>query len=138
MLKDFKKFILRGNVVDLAVGVVVGAAFGAVVTSLVKDVITPLISALIKLPKFSELHITLNGVSVSYGNFIDAIVAFLIVAAAIFFMVVVPLNKLMSKVKPSDESKKPAERECPECLSAIPSAAKRCKFCTATSSAKKK
>ncbi len=128
MLKDFKKFILRGNVVDLAVGVVIGAAFGAVVTSLVKDVITPLISALIKMPKFSELHLTLNHVQISYGNFIDVLVAFIIVAAAIFFLVVVPLNKLMSKVRPAEE-KEPTERECPECLSAIPKAAKRCKYC---------
>ena len=138
MLKDFRKFILRGNVVDLAVGVVIGAAFGAVVTSLVKDVITPLISALIKVPKFSELHVTLNGVSVSYGNFVDAIVAFLIVATAVFFMVVMPINKLMSRVKPSEEVKTPSERECPECLSAIPAAATRCKYCAATSKPKNK
>lgn len=130
MLKDFKKFILRGNVVDLAVGVVIGAAFGSVVSSLVKDVITPLISALIKMPKFNELGLRLNGVNISYGNFLDAVIAFLIVATAIFFLVVMPLNKLMSRVKPSDEVDKPSEKQCPECLSAIPAKATRCKFCT--------
>ncbi len=133
MFKDFKKFILRGNVVDLAVAVVIGAAFGAVVTSMVKDLITPLIGALGGMPDFSNLSLTLNGSKIMYGSFINALLSFLILATVIFFFVVQPLNKLMSKVKPSDEVDKPSERECPECLSAIPAEAKRCKFCSATS-----
>lgn len=136
MLKDFKKFILRGNVVDLAVAVVIGAAFGAVVNSLVKDLITPLIAAIGGQPDFSGLNFTINKSRFLYGEFINAIVSFLILASVIFFFVVNPVNKLMSKIKPSDEIDKPAERECPECLSGIPAAAKRCKYCTAVSKAK--
>lgn len=133
MLKDFRKFILRGNVVDLAVAVVIGAAFGAIVTSLVKDLVTPLIAAIGGQPDFSNLTFSINGSKFMYGDFINAIISFLLIAAVIFFFVVQPLNKLLSHLKPSDDVEKPAERECPECLSAIPSAAKRCKFCTATS-----
>lgn len=136
MLKDFKKFILRGNVVDLAVAVVIGAAFGAVVTGLVKDIITPLIAAIGGQPDFSGLSFTINNSKFLYGEFLNAVISFLILAAVIFFFVVNPLNKLMAKVKPSDEVEKPAERECPECLSGIPAAAKRCKYCTAVSKAK--
>lgn len=133
MLKDFKKFILRGNVVDLAVAVVVGAAFGAVVTSLVENFVTPLIAAIGGQPDFSALHFTINGSAFNYGKIMNAIISFLSISAVVFFFIVQPINKLMSKTKPSDEVDKPAERECPECLSAIPSAAKRCKFCTAVS-----
>ncbi len=133
MLKDFKQFILRGNVVDLAVAVVIGAAFGAIVTSLVKDIITPLIAAIGGTPDFSNLYLTINGSRLMYGNFLNAAIAFLILASVIFFLVVQPLNKLMSHMKPSDEVDTPAERECPECLSGIPATAKRCKFCTAVS-----
>ena len=138
MLKEFKKFILRGNVVDLAVAVVVGAAFGAVVTSLVENFVTPLIAALGGLPDFSKLHFTLNGSDFFYGKIVNAIISFLSIATVVFFFVIHPLNKLMSHVKPSDEVDKPSERECPECLSGIPAAAKRCKFCTATSKPKGK
>jgi len=138
MMKDFKKFILRGNVVDLAVAVVIGAAFGAVVTGLVKDLITPLIAAIGGQPDFSGLSFTVNNSKFLYGEFLNAIISFLILASVIFFFVVNPLNKLMAKLKPSDEIEKPSERECPECLSAIPAAAKRCKYCTATSKPSRK
>jgi len=138
MMKDFKKFILRGNVVDLAVAVVIGAAFGAVVTGLVKDLITPLIAAIGGQPDFSGLSFTVNNSKFLYGEFLNAIISFLILASVIFFFVVNPLNKLMAKSKPSDEIEKPSERECPECLSAIPAAAKRCKYCTATSKPSRK
>ncbi|HVX58476.1 MAG TPA: large conductance mechanosensitive channel protein MscL [Candidatus Saccharimonadales bacterium] len=137
MLKDFRKFILRGNVVDLAVAVVIGAAFGAIVTALVKDLVTPLIAAIGGKPDFSGLYFTLNGSKFLYGDFINAVVSFLIIAAVIFFLVVQPLNRLMSHLKPSEDVEAPAERECPECLSAIPAAAKRCKFCTAKSNPRK-
>lgn len=137
MLKDFRQFILRGNVVDLAVAVVIGAAFGAIVTSLVKDLITPFIAAIGGKPDFSNLYFTIHGSKFMYGDFINAVISFLILATVIFFLVVQPLNKLMSHLKPSDDVDAPAERECPECLSAIPAAAKRCKFCTAVSKPQK-
>jgi len=133
MFKEFKKFILRGNVVDLAIAVVIGAAFGAIVTALVKDLVTPLIAAIGGQPDFSHLKFTLNKSIFLYGDFINAIVSFLIIAAVIFFFVVQPLNRLMSHLKPADEVEKPSERECPECLSGIPAAASRCKYCTAKS-----
>jgi large conductance mechanosensitive channel len=135
MLKDFKKFILRGNVVDLAVAVVVGAAFGVVVTSLVQNFVTPLIAAFGGLPNFESLKFTINGSDFFYGKILNALISFVSVAAVVFFFVVTPMNKFLAHAKPSDEIEKPAERECPECLSAIPAAATRCKFCTATSKA---
>lgn len=138
MLKDFRKFILRGNVVDLAVAVVIGAAFGAIVTSLVKDLVTPLIAAIGGQPDFSGLTFTVNKSKFLYGDFINAVVSFVIIAAVIFFFVVQPLNKLMSHLKPSDEVEAPAERKCPECLSGIPAAAKRCKYCGVASKPTKK
>ena len=133
MFKDFKKFIMRGNVVDLAVAVVIGAAFGAVVTSLVSGLITPLIAAIGGQPDFSGLFFTINGSKFMYGTFLNAVVSFLILSAVVFFLVVSPLNKLMAHMKPSEDVDAPAERECPECLSAIPAAASRCKYCAATS-----
>jgi len=133
MFKEFRKFILRGNVVDLAVAVVVGAAFGAVVTSMVKDLITPLIAAVGGQHDFSSLHFTIHHSTFMYGDFLNAVIAFISIAAVVFFFVVQPLNRLVSHLKPSDEVEKPAERECPECLSAIPAKATRCKFCTAKS-----
>ncbi|MBC7582003.1 large conductance mechanosensitive channel protein MscL [Aeromicrobium sp.] len=138
MLKDFRKFILRGNVIDLAVAVVIGAAFSAIVMALVKDLVTPLIAAIGGQPDFSGLSFTINGSKFMYGDFINAVVSFLIIAAVIFFGVVQPLNKLMSHMKPSDEIEAPSERKCPECLSGIPAAAKRCKYCTAVSKPTKK
>lgn len=138
MLKDFRKFILRGNVVDLAVAVVIGAAFGAIVTALVKDLVTPLIGAIGGQPDFSGLSFTVNGSIFKYGDFLNAVISFLLIAAVVFFFVVQPLNKLMTHLKPSDEVEAPAERKCPECLSGIPAAAKRCKYCTALTKPTKK
>jgi len=138
VLKDFRKFILRGNVVDLAVAVVIGAAFGAIVTALVKDLVTPLIGAIGGQPDFSGLSFTVNGSIFKYGDFLNAVISFLLIAAVVFFFVVQPLNKLMTHLKPSDEVEAPAERKCPECLSGIPAAAKRCKYCTALTKPTKK
>ena len=138
MLKDFRKFILRGNVVDLAIAVVIGAAFGSIVTSLVKDLVTPLIAAIGGQPNFSGLHFTINHSTFLYGDFINAVLSFIVIAAVVFFFVVQPLNKLMSRLKPSEEVDTPAERQCPECLSGIPAAAKRCMYCTAVSTPSKK
>jgi len=129
MLKGFKQFILRGNVVDLAVGVMIGAAFSAVVSSLVSNVLTPLIGAIIKTPDFSELSFTINGSVFTYGLFLNALISFLIVALAIYFFVVTPVNALISRSKkgvPED----PTNKKCPECLSEIPIQATRCAHCT--------
>lgn len=133
MFKDFKKFILRGNVVDLAVAVVIGAAFGAIVTAMVKGLVTPLIAAIGGQPDFSALSFTINGSRFMYGEFLNAVISFLVIAAVVFFLIIQPLNKFMARLDPADELDAPAERECPDCLSAIPAAAKRCKFCTAKS-----
>lgn len=129
MLKEFKLFLLRGNVVDLAVGVVVGAAFGAIVTSLVKDVITPLIAALGHQPDFSALNLTVRHSVIHYGNFLNALLSFLIVAVAIFFGVVKPVNHLSERASRGKEHL-PGVKACPECLSEIPAPAKRCAHCT--------
>jgi large conductance mechanosensitive channel len=128
MLKDFKAFILRGNVVDLAVGVVIGAAFGAVVTSLVTDVVTPIISIPGK-TNFGNLSLKVGGGVIAYGAFLNAVVAFVLVAAAVFFFVVKPVNLLMArrKTEPDVES---TTRDCPYCLSSIPVGARACAFCT--------
>jgi large conductance mechanosensitive channel len=128
MLKGFRTFILRGNVVDLAIAVVLGVAFNAVITALVKDLFTPLIAAIIGKPDFSGLTFTINGSSFLYGDVINAILAFVAVAAVIYFVVVVPMNQLAAR-----RAKGVADvstRECPECLSTIPKAARRCSFCT--------
>ena len=131
MLKDFRTFILRGNLVDLAVAVVIGTAFGAVVTALVKDLVTPLIAAIGGEPDFSGLKFTINGSAFLYGEFLNALFAFLVIAAVIFFLVIKPLNALIERRKvdtPTDAT----TRTCPQCLSDIPIAAKRCAFCTST------
>jgi large conductance mechanosensitive channel len=125
MLKGFRDFILRGNVLDLAVGVIIGAAFGAVVTSLSKDVLTPLIGAIFGQPDFSA--ITLGPVLI--GNLINAIIAFLITALALYFFVVMPVNRLTERFKSKEPEPQPT-RTCPECLSDVPAAARRCAFCT--------
>lgn len=125
----FKKFLLRGNVVDLAVAVVIGAAFGAVVNALVKDLITPIISAFGGLPNFSGWAFTVNGSKFLIGDFINAVITFLILAAIIYFLVVLPMERLMARFKPAPTPD--TTRECPQCLSKIPKAAKRCAFCTA-------
>jgi large conductance mechanosensitive channel len=129
MLQDFRDFILRGNVVDLAVAVVIGAAFGAVVTSMVEGLITPLIAAIGGQPDFSALDFTINGSTFRYGLFLNALISFLVIAAAVFFLVVVPVNKLMAMRKTETAADAPT-RECPECLSSIPAGARRCAFCT--------
>jgi large conductance mechanosensitive channel len=125
MLKDFKAFVLRGNVVDLAIAVVIGAAFGTVVQALVKDLVTPLISIPGK-ADFANLTFTINGSVFRYGDFINAVIAFVSIAAAIFFLVVRPMNRLRH-VKPDEDVEM---RECPECLTSIPAAAHRCMACT--------
>lgn len=126
MFNGFKNFILRGNVVDLAVGVVIGAAFGKIVDSLVKDLLTPLIGAVAKVPDFSGFVFTLNGSRFMLGSFLNATIAFVLVAGAIYFFVVVPMNKLTASMKkPVTEDSK----TCGECLSKIPKEAKRCMFC---------
>jgi large conductance mechanosensitive channel len=124
-LNEFKAFILRGNVIDLAVGFVIGAAFTAVVTALVKDLITPLIAALGAQPDFSAWYFTVNRSKFMIGDFIDAVVAFLIVATVVFFLIVHPVNRLMGLRK-----SEPVNRECPYCLSSVPKAATRCPCCT--------
>lgn len=129
LLKDFKQFLLRGNVVDLAVGVVIGAAFGSVISALVSDLLTPLIAAIAKVPDFSDLLFTLNGSQFKYGHFVNAVISFVLVAAAVFFFVVKPMNTLISRSRkepPAD----PTTKKCPECLSEIPIAARRCMHCT--------
>jgi large conductance mechanosensitive channel len=130
MAKGFVAFLSRGNVVDLAVAVVIGAAFTGVVTALVKDLITPLIAALAGKPDFSALHFTINSSVFAIGDFLNALVSFVVVAAAIYFLVVSPTKKLASLRAPNVEEA-PVVATCPECLSEIPAAAKRCKYCTA-------
>ncbi len=125
MLNEFKKFLLRGNVVDLAVGVVIGAAFGTVVTVLVKDLLTPLIGAIAKVPVFFDLSFTLRGSLFMYGDFLNALISFVLIAATVFFFVVKPINVLMARTK-QDKPVEPDTKRCPECLSEIPLAAKRC------------
>jgi large conductance mechanosensitive channel len=129
MLRDFKAFLLRGNVVDLAVAVVVGAAFGAVVTALVRDIVTPIISIPGK-TNFSELDFHIRQSRFAYGDFLNAVVAFVLISAAVFFFVVVPINALMARRK-TETDVESTTRDCPECLSSIPAAARRCAFCTA-------
>ena len=127
-MSGFKKFLLRGNVVDLAVAVVVGAAFKDVVDALVKNFITPLIGAFGGVPDFSALYFTINTSQFGIGAFINAVIAFVMIAAVVYFFVVMPVNKLMERYK-TDEPVGPKTRECPECLSKIPEGARRCAFC---------
>lgn len=128
-MKGFRDFILRGNVVDLAIAVVIGAAFGAIVTAFVKDLVTPLIAAIGGKPDFSALNFTINHSKFLYGDFINAVLAFLIIAAVIYFLVLVPYTRLMERYQPAPQ---PAPvRECPFCMSNVPQAATRCPFCTA-------
>ena len=129
MLEDFKKFALRGNVVDLAVAVVIGAAFGAVVTGLVEDIITPIIAAIFGKPDFSTLHFTINDSVFLYGDFLNKVFTFVTIAAAVFFFVVVPVNTLMARAR-TEPPPDPTVKKCAECLSEIPAEARRCAFCT--------
>lgn len=130
MLKGFKQFILRGNVIDLAIGVVIGASFGTVVSSLVKDILTPFIGAIFKTPDFSSLMFTINGSHFMYGNFINAVISFLIVAFAVYFFIMTPINKLISYTRKEKDSLDPTTKKCPRCLSEISIDATRCAFCT--------
>ena len=128
MLRGFREFILRGNVIDLAVAVVIGAAFGAVVKAFVDNLITPLIAAVVGEPDFSGLAFTINGSIFRYGLFINALVTFLLVSAAVYFVVVAPMNRLAAlRARGAD----PKTRQCPECLSDIPYGARKCAFCGA-------
>jgi large conductance mechanosensitive channel len=129
VLKEFREFILRGNLVDLAVAVVIGTAFTAVVTSMVEDLVTPLIAAIGGEPDFSDLTFSINGSEFRYGDFLNALFTFLIVAAVVFFFVIRPVNALIAQFRtepPVDQ----VTRKCPECLSEIPTEARRCAFCT--------
>ena len=128
MIGEFKRFLLRGNVIDLAVAVVIGAAFGAVVTALVEDLVTPLLAAIGGQPDFSGLNFTINGSTFLYGHFLNAVISFVLISAVIFFFVVMPMNQLIARSRrepPAD----PTTRKCPECLSEIPIGARRCAFC---------
>jgi len=132
MLSGFKQFLMRGNVVDLAVAVVIGGAFGAVVTALVKDLITPLIAAIVGKPDFSAIVLNINGTPLLIGDFLNAVISFLLVAAAVYFLIVAPMNALIARMNRGEAPPDPTTKVCPQCLSEIPIGAKRCKFCTAT------
>ncbi len=127
-MKGFKQFLLRGNVIDLAVAVVIGATFGAVVNALVKDLLTPLIAAIFGKPDFSAISFTLNGSVFLLGDFINAVITFVLVAAAVYYFVVLPVNALISRSR-REPSPDPTTRKCPECLSEIPIGARRCAYC---------
>jgi large conductance mechanosensitive channel len=129
MLKGFRQFLLRGNVVDLAVAVVIGSAFTGVVNALVKDLITPLIAAIGGNPDFSALAFTINGSRFAYGEFINAVIAFVIMAGVVFFLVVTPVNKLIAFANRGKETSEPGTRKCPECLGEVPTKARKCMFC---------
>ena len=129
MLKGFRDFILRGNVVDLAVAVVIGVAFSAIVNALVADIINPLIAAIVHKPDFSALLLNVNGGVIKYGDFLNALISFLIIAATIYFLVVLPVNTLLNKFRPKVVAA-PTTKPCPQCLSEIPVAATRCAHCT--------
>ena len=129
MLKDFKAFILRGNVLDLAVAVVIGVAFTAVITALVTDLITPLVAAIFGSHDFSSLTFTVNNSVFRYGAFLNALLAFVIIAAVLFYLVVVPANALVQRAR-REPTPDPTTKKCPECLSEIPIDARRCAFCT--------
>jgi len=130
MLSGFRQFLLRGNVIDLAVAVVIGGAFGAVIAALVKDLLTPLIGALVGTPDFSALSFTVNGSQFLIGDFINAVVSFVLISAAIYFAVVVPMNALAARRNRGIAPPDPTTKKCQECLSEIPIAARRCAFCT--------
>jgi large conductance mechanosensitive channel len=130
MLKGFRQFIPRGNVLDLAVAVVIGAAFGAVVTAFVTNILTPLIAAIVGKPDFSAFYFSANGAVISYGVFLNALIAFLLVAAAVYFFMIAPMNAWKARAARSAVPADPTSKKCPECLSEIPIAARRCAFCS--------
>jgi large conductance mechanosensitive channel len=129
-MKGFKQFLLRGNVLDLAVAVVIGAAFGAVVTALVKDLVTPLIAAIVGKPDFSSIVFEVNGSKFLPGDFINALLSFLLIGTAVYFFVVLPVNSMMERRRRGEAPPDPTTKKCPECLSEVPIAARRCAFCT--------
>jgi large conductance mechanosensitive channel len=129
MIKEFRSFLFRGNVVDLAIAVVIGAAFGAVVTALVDDIVMPIVGIFGGSPDFSSNTFTINGSLFKWGHFITALISFIIIAAVIFFVVVKPMNMLMARMKRGEVEPDPTTRACPECLSLVPIAATRCAFC---------
>jgi large conductance mechanosensitive channel len=131
-MKGFKQFILRGNVLDLAVAVVMGAAFGAVVTALVKDLLTPIIAAVVGSPDFSSISMYLNGSKLLIGDFMNAVIAFLMLAVVVYFFVVLPVNSLMARLNRGEAPPDPTTKKCPECLSDVAIAARRCAFCTSS------
>ena len=126
-MNGFRQFLLRGNVIDMAVGIVVGAAFGTVVSAFVKDLLTPFIAAIVRKPDFSKLAFTINSSKFMVGDFVNQLISFVIIAAAVYFAVVLPVNKLISRVQGPAA---PTTKTCPECLSEIPIGAKRCAHCT--------
>lgn len=130
MLRGFKEFVMRGNVLDLAVAVVIGGAFGAVVTAMVKDLLTPLIGAVVGQPDFSALTITVNGSTFLIGDFLNAVTSFLLIAAAVYFFVVAPVNAIVARQRRGEPPADPTTKKCEECLSEVPVAALRCAFCT--------
>lgn len=130
MLQGFKQFLLRGNVIDLAVAVVIGAAFGAVIESLVKGLLTPFIAAIVQAPDFSAIAFTINGSKFLVGDFVNAMISFLLIALAIYVFVIVPVNALVARANRGAAPPDPTIKQCPECLSDVPIAAKRCRFCT--------
>ena len=129
-MSGFRKFILRGNVIDLAVGIVIGAAFTAVIQALVKGMITPIIGVFGGIPDFADWYFTVNNSRFAIGEFINALLSFLIIAAVVYFLIVLPVNALMDRFKP-EESLELRKRDCPKCLSKVPYLAERCAFCTA-------
>jgi large conductance mechanosensitive channel len=130
MFKGFRQFVFRGNVLDLAVAVVVGGAFGAVVTALVKDLVTPLIAALFGKPDFSAIAFTINHSTFLVGDFVNAIVSCLLIASAIYFLIILPVNAMTERLSRGQAPPNPTRKSCPECLSEVPIAARRCAFCT--------
>jgi large conductance mechanosensitive channel len=129
MVREFRDFVLRGNVLDLAVGIVIGAAFTAIVNSLVADILTPIIGILFS-TDFSTLAVTINESTITYGNFLNALISFLLVAAALFFFVVKPMNALAARRAAMEPAEEPSTKSCPQCASSIPTAARRCPMCT--------
>ena len=129
-MKGFKKFLMRGSVIDLAVAVVMGAAFGAVITELVKDLITPLIAAIVGKPDFSAIQFTVNNSKFMIGDFINSLVSFILIGVAVYFFIVLPMNSLMARMHRGEVPPDPTVKKCPECLSDVPIAARRCAFCT--------
>jgi len=132
MFTGFRQFLLRGNVIDLAVAVVIGGAFGTVVAAMVKDLLTPLIAAVVAQPDFSAITFTINGSQFLIGDFINALLAFVLISAAVYFFVVVPVNAIAARRARGEAPPDPTTKKCPECLSEVPIAARRCAFCTST------